>query len=75
MTDRIPNAPTFSSGDHLIAWLSEEATKGWEERKKSDRNTQGQGLIGLVERMVTTEPGARVDIAGVLAHPFLDRDL
>lgn len=75
VTDRVLGAPTFSSADQLIAWLSEEATRGWQERIKRHGDTQGQGLISLVERMVTTEPGDRVDIAGVLAHPFLRRDL
>lgn len=58
-----------------MAWLSEEAAKGWTERKERHGDAQQQGFIGLIQRMVTTEPGARVDIAEVLAHPFLRRDL
>lgn len=62
------------SKDQLILGISEAAAKGWRDRKQN-RSDAHQEFIDLIQRMVVTEPGARLDIAEVLAHPWLRREV
>lgn len=59
--------------DQLILGISEAAAKGWRDRKQN-RSDDHQEFIDLIQRMVVTEPSARLDIAEVLAHPWLRRE-
>lgn len=63
------------SKDQLILGLSEAAAKGWRDRKQHRWDSQQGEFIDLIQRMVVTEPGARLDIEEVLAHPWLRREV
>lgn len=58
----------------MMSALSLEAAKGWRKRRELRWDALQDEFIDLLERMVTTVPGARLDIAEVLAHPWLRRE-
>ncbi|KAG6359868.1 hypothetical protein INS49_010921 [Diaporthe citri] len=62
---------TLASTEQFMAEISSEAAKGWEKRAGRNWETQHELFIDLLQRMVTTVPGARLDIAEVLAHSWL----
>ncbi|KAL2276584.1 hypothetical protein FJTKL_00757 [Diaporthe vaccinii] len=70
---KLPEGGTIVSTDQLVSRLSEEAAKGWEERKQHRWDAQQEEFINLIQRMVMTVPSARLDIAEVLVHPWLRR--
>ena len=63
------------SKDKLVLELSEAAAKGWRVRKQYRWDAQQKEFIDLIQRMVVTESGARLDMAEVLAHPWLRREV
>lgn len=61
------------SKDQLILGIQEAAAKGWRARKQNLSDAQ-QEFVDLIQRMVVTGPSARLNIAEVLAHPWLRRE-
>lgn len=62
---------TLSSKEEFMAQLSSEAAHGWEKRARRNWVTQPELFIDLLQRMVISVPGARLDVEGVLTHPWL----
>ncbi|KAL1852418.1 hypothetical protein Daus18300_012177 [Diaporthe australafricana] len=71
----LPEGGTIMSTDQLVSELSEEAAKGWEDRKQHRWDGRQEEFIDLIQRMVTTVPSARLSIAEVLARPWLRREV
>lgn len=61
---------TLASTDKFMEAMSLEAAKGWEEREGQCRMAQPELFMNMLQRMVTTIPGARLDITEVLAHSW-----
>lgn len=74
ISSELPESRPILSKDQLISELSEAAAKGWGDRGQYSANAQHREFIDLIRRMVVTDPGARLDIAEVLAHPSLRRE-
>lgn len=53
---------TLATTDKFMEAMSLEAAKGWEEREGRCRMAQPELFIGLLQRMVTTIPDARLDM-------------
>lgn len=75
ITRHITDGQKLAYTDQLMLEISLEAAEGWRRRAGLHWVAQPEEFVDLLQRMVTTVPGARLDIAEVLAHPWLRQEL
>lgn len=66
-SDHLENAPSAPT-DHLNEKVTLLAAERW------NRRALPEDFVDLMQGMLKTDPNDRLDIAGVLAHPWLSRE-